>query len=161
MTDPQTVLRRIAVQTAIRDALTAEIDEAKKTLGKTLGRGSMATFIDPADPTSVELGLLTQKKPSQPKPVITDEHSAMVWLLDEFDSDPALVEVRISEQGRKSILAAAESGKEVPGVTTPPPRPATVSFRQTPAARNLIMQQFGGAVLEAVEQVAAVKEIVQ
>ena len=56
-----------------------------------------------------------------------------MWALDVFGDD-GIVEARLTDQGRKSVIAAAKAGRDVPGVETPPPGKPSVSFRQTPEA---------------------------
>ena len=127
-------MRRLAVLNVLHSRIGKEIAEVKNEVGAEIGRGSATAFATPGDPTSEVLGLLSMSKPRQGAPRIVDEHAAMTWALDEFGDDPALVEVRLSEQGRKTVIAAAKGGTEVPGVETPPLGRPTVSFRQTAEA---------------------------
>lgn len=82
---------------------------------------------------SESLGYLSVPKPSQPAPRIVDETLAMSWLLEQF-GEAGMVEMRLTEQGRKTIVEAAKRG-DVPGVETPEPVPA--SPRWTPA-KNVV-----------------------
>ena len=141
MSDAQR-LRRLAILTVLVDRIVADIDSEKRALGSAIGRGNQAAFADPTDPTSPELGLLIVPKPRQGAPRIFDEQAAMNWVLTEFNEDESLVEVRLSEQGRKSVLAAAKSGIEVPGVAVPPPSAPAPSFRQDAEAKAAVAEMW-------------------
>ena len=159
LTDAQR-LRRLAILTALVDRIVSDIDSEKKALGAALGRGNQAAFADPDDPTSPELGLLIMPKPRQGSPKIIDEQAAMNWVLSEFNEDESLVEVRLSEQGRKSVLAAAKSGIPVPGVATPPPSAPAPSFRQDADAKAAVAAMWASGQI-TVADVLAIEEAQQ
>lgn len=83
---------------------------------------------------SVQIPESTTRKPS---PRIEDESVVMAWAVEQFGPDvveeiPATV--RLTEQGKKSVLAAAESGDEVPGVVMVEPAPSAPYAKWVPKA---------------------------
>ncbi|WP_341266939.1 hypothetical protein [Gordonia malaquae] len=138
MTDPMK-LRRLAVLNVLKERIGREIDATKQELGSAIGRGSMTAFATPGDPNSEVLGVLSMSKPRQGAPRIVDEQDAVVWVLNAYADDPSLVEVRLTEQGRKTVIAAAKTGRDIPGAEIPPPGKPTVSFRQTAEAEAEIV----------------------
>ena len=116
---------RIAVAAEYKK-LAAEKERAEKAVFLLENKvGDRRTVYD----GDVLVGSVSIPKPSVPKPEarIVDESVVIPWVLEHFG--PGVVEevpasVRLSEQGRKSALAAAESGDDVPGVdvVTPAPR---------------------------------------
>ncbi|UTN92972.1 hypothetical protein SEA_FINKLE_58 [Gordonia phage Finkle] len=153
MTD-QNKLRRLAVLNVLHARIGREIAAAKASLGEIIGRGSMTAFATPGDPNSEVIGVLSMSKPRQPKPRIVDEQAAMLWLLDEFGDQPGLVEARLTEQGKKSALAAHAAGREVPGIETPPPGNPVVSFRQTPEGEAAIEAMYQRGELHIADVIA-------
>ncbi|MGB3301446.1 MAG: hypothetical protein WBA98_01995 [Gordonia sp. (in: high G+C Gram-positive bacteria)] len=153
----QNQLRRLAVLNVIASRISTEIKTVKDELGKQLGRGSMTAFADPDNLSSTPIGVLSMSKPRQGKPRIVDEDAAMIWLLENFGDEQGLVVAKLSEQGRKSVLAAYEAGKDVPGIETPAPGKPVVSFRQTDEAVDEItaMVQRGEMDLDAILAIEA------
>lgn len=153
----QNQLRRLAVLNVIATRITTEIKSVKDELGKQLGRGSMTAFANPDDLSSTPLGVLSMSKPRQGKPRIVDEDAAMIWLLEHFGDEQGLIVARLSEQGRKSVLAAHAAGKDVPGIEVPPVGNPVVSFRQSDEAVDEItgMVQRGEMDLDAILAIEA------
>ena len=114
-------LREIAALTILQKRVTERLAQKKTELAEQFGRGTMRALVDPDDPMSEEFGRFEVPTPSKPKPRIVDEDQAVVWALEEF-GETGIVVARLSEQGRKSVLAAAEHG-EVPGVEWSEPSP--------------------------------------
>ncbi|CPZ25742.1 Uncharacterised protein [Mycobacteroides abscessus] len=56
------------------------------------------------------IGYVLISDPEGPRdmPVITDEAAAIAWALEEFN-DPMLAERKLTEQGRRTVLASADS----------------------------------------------------
>lgn len=122
------LLRNIAALTVLSAEIRAQLDAAKAELGSDVVRGTLVALADPADPTSPPLGSFTMSKPRQGAPRIVDETLALSWAIEEFGVE-GIVEQRLSEQGRKSVLEAAKRGP-VPGVQTPAPGAPVATFRQ-------------------------------
>ncbi|WP_336819799.1 hypothetical protein [Gordonia sp. MMO-8] len=159
MIDPH-ALRRLAVLNVIGEKIAKEVRAVKTEIGTALGRGSMTAFATPGDPNSEILGVLTMSKPRQGAPRIVDEQAAMVWLLDNFPNEDGLVEARLSDRGRKALIAAVSGGGEVPGVEIPAPGKPVASFKQTAEAESQIeamlergeIRLFEDVFAEAVQQ---------
>ena len=126
-------LRRLAVLSGLEKQVKAALAEAKAEAAQEIPRGTIHVFVDADDPMSESLGCLSVPKPSQPAPRIVDETLAMSWLLDQFGEE-GMVEMRITDQGRTTLVEAAKRG-EVPGMEVPEPRLS--SPRWTPA-KNVV-----------------------
>ncbi|WP_232783629.1 hypothetical protein [Mycobacteroides franklinii] len=92
------------------------------------------------------IGYVLIPDPEGPRdmPVITDETAAIAWALREF-SDPMLAEHKLTEQGRRTVIAAASAALAAgnplpPGVTVQhvPGGNPTVSWRGDPDALALL-----------------------
>ncbi|WP_195167626.1 hypothetical protein [Mycobacteroides abscessus] len=92
------------------------------------------------------IGYVLISDPEGPRdmPVISDEAAAITWALEEFN-DPMLAEHKLTEQGRKTVLASAASawasGAQLPpGVEVQhiPGGNPTVSWRGEDDARELL-----------------------
>ncbi|AWG55583.1 hypothetical protein [Mycobacteroides abscessus] len=92
------------------------------------------------------IGYVLISDPEGPRdmPVITDEAAAIAWALEEFN-DPMLAERKLTEQGRRTVLASADSALAAgaplpPGVEVQhvPGGNPTVSWRGEDDARELL-----------------------
>ncbi|QSM03882.1 HNH endonuclease [Mycobacterium phage prophiGD91-2] len=92
------------------------------------------------------IGYVLISDPEGPRdmPVITDEAAAIAWALKEFN-DPMLAEHKLTEQGRKTVLASASAALTAgaplpPGVEVQhvPGGNPTVSWRGEYDARELL-----------------------
>lgn len=112
------------------------------------------------------IGYVLISDPEGPRdmPVIIDEAAAIAWALEEFN-DPMLAEHKLSEQGRKTVLASASAalaaGAQLPpGVEVQhvPGGNPTVSWRGEDDARELLedMQSRG---LFSLSSVLRMKEL--
>lgn len=98
------------------------------------------------DGKKLRIGYVLISDPEGPRdmPVITDEAAAIAWALEEFN-DPMLAEHRLTEQGRKTVLATASAalaaGTPLPAgveVQRIPGGNPTVSWRGEDDARELL-----------------------
>lgn len=132
MTDNmQVVVRDLAVIAACRTILDTRERELKSQFGDV--RTTIYANTIPGDVMSPELGRVTVPKPRQPAPMIVDEDLAVAFAVEQFGEGS--MRVRLSEQGRSDVIAAAKKGVAVPGVEIPAPRPSSPSF--TPAKNVL------------------------
>lgn len=92
------------------------------------------------------IGYVLISDPEGPRdmPVITHEAAAIAWALREFN-DPMLAEHKLTEQGRKTVLASASAaltaGTTLPpgvGVQRVPGRSPVVSWNGEDDARELL-----------------------
>lgn len=88
--------------------------------------------------------VISDPAPAQTSVVIDDEAAAIAWALAEFN-DPLLAESKLTEQGRKTVLAAGSAALDnnrplPPGVTTKPgsSKTPTVSWLGADDARELL-----------------------
>ena len=130
-TGQELAVRDLAVIAACEQILAKRKAELKAEFGTV--RTTVYANSIPGDPMSPELGRLTVPKPRQQAPVIVDENQAVAFAVEHFGEGSMCV--RLSEQGRADVLAAAKKGREVPGVEIPEPRPSSPSF--TPAKNVL------------------------
>ncbi|WP_353107903.1 hypothetical protein [Gordonia sp. (in: high G+C Gram-positive bacteria)] len=121
MTDPHQEIRDIAALTILQKRVTDALAAKKAALADVVVRGTLRALVDPTDPLSPEFGRFEIPTPTKPKPSIVDEDRVVPWALAEF-GEVGIVELRLSQQGRKSVVAAAERGVEVPGVEWSEPR---------------------------------------
>ncbi|WP_440712079.1 hypothetical protein [Gordonia sp. FQ] len=114
-------------------------------------RGTLYVVADAADPQSPVFGSFTMSRPRQGAPRIVDETRALSWVIEEFGAE-GMIEHRLSEQGRASVLAAVKAGKSVPGVEIPEPGRPVATFRQDADAKAEVvaMWQRGEPVLDTV-----------
>ena len=126
---PQEAVRNLAALTALEQVIATRKAEIKASFGS--ARTTVYATVDPDDPTSAELGRFTVPKPTQPSPRVVDEDQAVAYAVEHFGESAMDTRPRLSETGRKDVLAAAKRGTDVPGVETPPVRPGSPTF--TPA----------------------------
>ncbi|KXT57521.1 hypothetical protein Y710_06980 [Gordonia sp. QH-12] len=136
MTTTASALRKLAILSGLDKQVKAALADAKAEAAKELPRGTIHVFVDADDPMSESLGYLSVPKPSQPSPQIVDETLAMSWLLETFGED-GMVEMRLSSQGRTTLIEAAKRG-HVPGVEVPEPKPSSPRWRPSDNVVELV-----------------------
>lgn len=137
MTDYTEVITDLAVCAALRK----KIDAWEKTLkseAATLTRGTVYAYLNPDDPTSEEIGHIIVPKPSEPTPRVVDEDQAVAWAVEQFGE--SAMSLRLSDTGRKDVIAAAKRGTDVPGVETPEPVRRGPSFYAPKNVEELVQR---------------------
>lgn len=148
VTDPmQQVVRDLAVVTACEQLLAKRKAELKAQFGAV--RTTVYANTVPGDVLSDELGRVTVPKPRQPSPTIVDESQAIAWAVEKFGEGS--VTVRLSDQGRADVIAAAKKGADVPGVEIPNPRPSSPAFTPAKNVVELVHQMFAAGSLTAAD----------
>lgn len=140
----QDEMRRLAALTWLTQKIGKEARRIKNTIAAEIGSGGRAgAFID-----GEELGVFVVRKPSKPEPKITDEEAALSWVLEEFGTD-GMVEMRMTEQAKKSVVQAVRDGRDVPGVIIPAPGAPVPAFTLTAEADELVPALLRSGVLTA------------
>ncbi|MFC9769186.1 hypothetical protein [Rhodococcus jostii] len=99
----EAIVRDLAKITAAEQILSAAKATLKARLQKELRQGTVYAF----DDQDTQLGYATVPKPAQPRPQvdIDDEARVLVWAVEMFGE--SAMTVRLTEQGRMSVIAYA------------------------------------------------------
>ena len=105
MSDVEQIVQDLAVLSALKKIIAEAETAAKTDLQKHLARGTVYAYAGDTPTDDEQLGYATVPKPSQPKPVvdIEDEARVLPWAVDDFGDEVATF--RLTEQGRKSVIA--------------------------------------------------------
>lgn len=141
-------VRDLAIICALEKVLADRKAAIKASLPST--RTTLYANTIPGDPTSPELGKLVVPKPVQPAPKVFDEDQAVAWAVGEggFGEEAMDVRPRLSDAGRKSVIAAAKRGVKVPGVELPEVRVGTPAFTPSKDVVDLVADMVRTGVLD-------------
>lgn len=157
------IVQDLAMIAAVKKIVADAETSLKEELQSELRRGTVYAYDDNGE----QLGFASVPKPSQPKPQveIADEARVLPWAVEMFGE--SAMTFRLTEQGRKSVIAYALGEHEAAGeptkfdqvegvtVTVPDAKPATPRF--TPDKKVVTLVQ--GMVQRGKLSLASVLEL--
>lgn len=133
-TDMEQVVRELAVIAAARQVLAERETELKAQVS--IPKGTVWASVDGSNDDDKLLGNVQAKRRARPAPRIVHEDQTVAWAVGQFGE--SAMDVRLSETGRRDVVAAVKKGQVVPGVEWPD-APAGTSIAFTPSKNVLAL----------------------